>query len=156
MLIAERRRKNEKEYLEQGYFCGRAPQDARTDDNVLRAQRGVYGCNYLGYLLTWPIIAFVFIGAPALAFKAFSFLNKRGGSDVYHALPYTRTCVFISVLSSLFTGIAAVTAVSGVTAVIAYFIVGGDMEFLYATVLIILYCFLSAELYSYSLRYLYT
>lgn len=100
--------------------------------------------NYLGYLLTWPIIAFVFIGAPALAFKAFSFLNKRGGSDVYHALPYTRTCVFISVLSSLFTGIAAVTAVSGVTAVIAYFIVGGDMEFLYATVLIILYCFLSA------------
>ena len=77
-----------------------------------------------GYIFAVPGLLFVFTGAPALASRTFSFLNKRKGSDMFHALPYTRTCVFLSFLSSLLTAITAITAFIAVIGSVAYAVSG--------------------------------
>lgn len=77
-----------------------------------------------GFIYAIPALFFVFTGAPALAFRTFSFLNKRRGSDMFHALPYTRTCLFLSFLSSLITAITAITALIAVIGAVAYAVSG--------------------------------
>ncbi len=87
---------------------------------ILSVVGGLADRNYPVEYLTWPLLIIVFIGAPAFALRTFSFLNKRNSSDFFHALPYTRTCMYFSLLTSLIVGIAAVVAVSGAAAFIAY------------------------------------
>ncbi|MBO4423551.1 MAG: hypothetical protein J5879_08935 [Clostridia bacterium] len=60
----------------------------------------------------WFCVIFVFAGVPAMTLRAFSFLNKRSGSDFFHSLPHTRTAVFFSFLAALITCISIPPAVS--------------------------------------------
>lgn len=48
------------------------------------------------------ILSFTVI-APLLTIYLFRFLNRRDSSDFYHALPYTRTCLFVSRIAAVYT-----------------------------------------------------
>lgn len=53
----------------------------------------------------------LFVLAPTTIISVFSFLNKRKGSDFYHSLPASRTCMFTSFFLAAFTYTAAATVV---------------------------------------------
>ncbi len=60
-----------------------------------------------------PLIVLVFCGvAPLMTLSLFSFLNKRDASDLYHAIPATRPCLFVSFFAAIATWLAIVTAAS--------------------------------------------
>ncbi len=40
------------------------------------------------------LVLLTFIVAPAMALTLFSFLNRRRSADFFHALPYSRVCIF--------------------------------------------------------------
>lgn len=47
-----------------------------------------------------PPLYFVIFLVPIFFFVMFSFLHKRKDSDFFHAIPYTRTCVYVSFVSA--------------------------------------------------------
>lgn len=49
-----------------------------------------------------PLLLLLFL-TPILTLTMFSFLNKRNESDFYHAIPFTRPCVYFSFLASVLT-----------------------------------------------------
>lgn len=72
---------------------------------------------------------------PVLAFVMFSYLNKRNESDFYHAFPYTRTCVYVSMMAALLSWVWGILAVSCLSAGLCWainpyvtFSFGGLME----------------------------
>ena len=70
-----------------------------------------------------PIIVLAFVAAaPIMTFCLFGFMNKRNTSDFYHALPHTRTCMYISFMAAIGTWLAAIivgsTAISMLTILI--------------------------------------
>ena len=105
-----------------------------------------------GYLI-WTLLIFVFLGAPALALRTFSFHNKRGSSDFFHALPYTRSCIFLSLLSSLIVAIAVVVAVSGASAFAAYTILRAEADTFRKTAFL-LFCFFTSSVFTASVSVL--
>ena len=54
--------------------------------------------------------------APLFFFVLFSFLQKRKESDFFHAIPYTRTCVYVSFVTAALTFIWAIQLACGLTA----------------------------------------
>ena len=54
--------------------------------------------------------------APLFFFVLFSFLQKRKESDFFHAIPYTRTCVYVSFVTAALTFIWAIQIACGLTA----------------------------------------
>ncbi len=52
--------------------------------------------------------------APLFAADLFSFLFKRKQSDFFHAIPYTRTCVYVSFVAAILAVTAAILAGCGV------------------------------------------
>ncbi len=70
---------------------------------IVTATTMMYGSQIIPYLLV-----------PILALVLFSVFNKRGGSDFYQALPYTRTCIYVS-------WTVAILAVSAAVFVIGFF-----------------------------------
>ncbi len=59
-----------------------------------------------------PLLLLVLAFAPLLAFLMFSYLNDRGKSDFYHAVPQTRLCVYFSFISAIATWITSVLLIS--------------------------------------------
>lgn len=57
------------------------------------------------------ILTFVLL-APLMTLTLFQFLNKRPSSDLYHSLPDTRLCLFVSFFAAIFAWIAAIAVVS--------------------------------------------
>ncbi len=60
-----------------------------------------------------------FVITPVMMFILFSGFNKRAFCDFYHALPYTRQCVFVSFIAAVLTWIVGMSAISmavGITA----------------------------------------
>lgn len=58
-----------------------------------------------------PLIVLVFCGvAPLMTLSLFSFLNKRDASDLYHAVPATRPCLFVSFFAAIATWLIMITA----------------------------------------------
>lgn len=57
------------------------------------------------------ILTFVLL-APLMTLTLFQFLNKRPSSDLYHSLPNTRLCLFVSFFAAIFAWIAAIAVVS--------------------------------------------
>lgn len=55
-----------------------------------------YSILRVSHFLTAPILPVIMLTAPILLTCVFSFLFKRRDADFYHALPYTRPCLFIS------------------------------------------------------------
>ena len=51
------------------------------------------------YTLSIPSLVMSYL-APLFVFFAFSYLHKRRESDFYHAVPYTRTCVYVSFMAA--------------------------------------------------------
>ena len=62
-----------------------------------------------------PVGLVVFL-APLFFFVLFSFLQKRKESDFFHAIPYTRTCVYVSFITAALTFVWAIQLACGVTA----------------------------------------
>ena len=54
--------------------------------------------------------------APLFFFVLFSFLQKRKESDFFHAIPYTRTCVYVSFVTAALAFIWAIQIACGVVA----------------------------------------
>lgn len=54
--------------------------------------------------------------SPLFVFLMFSYLNKRNESDFYHAIPYTRTCVYVSFCASVLTWVFGILIVSSLSA----------------------------------------
>ena len=52
------------------------------------------------------------LAVPCFAFTSFGFLNKRHSSDFYHALPYTRSSIFVSFLLGILTWTVGIAFVS--------------------------------------------
>ena len=59
---------------------------------------------------------FVALLAPFFFFSLFSFLQKRKESDFFHAIPYTRTCVYVSFIASALTFVFAIQLACGLVA----------------------------------------
>ncbi len=57
---------------------------------------------------------------PIMVLILFSVFNKRSSSDFYHALPYTRACIFISNMAAVFTWVIGIAVVAGGIGLIAY------------------------------------
>lgn len=53
-----------------------------------------------GYSAHPILLAAVYLAAPVLMLNLFGFLRSRSASDVYHAVPQTRLCLFISFFSA--------------------------------------------------------
>ena len=58
--------------------------------------------------------------APIFFFALFSFLQKRKESDFFHAIPYTRTCVYVSFTAAALVFVWAIQLVSSLTAAILW------------------------------------
>ena len=108
-------------------------------------QRVIYNTAVVSSLEIQPLVVLAYIVvAPLLVLSAFYFLNKRNASDFYHAIPETRSCIFISLFSACISWVAIVllssTAVTLITTGILhnYFIVN------YSTVFISLFTIFSA------------
>lgn len=54
--------------------------------------------------------------APLFFFVLFSFLQKRKESDFFHAIPYTRTCVYVSFVTAALAFVWAIQLACGVVA----------------------------------------
>lgn len=67
------------------------------------------------YQLCLPLYAVIFL-APFFFLVLFSFLHKRKESDFFHAIPYTRTCVFLSFTAAALTFVFAIMIASAATA----------------------------------------
>ena len=66
-------------------------------------------------LLCFPVALVVFM-APLFFSTLFSFLQKRKESDFFHAIPYTRTCVYISFTAAALAFVFAIQAACGLVA----------------------------------------
>ncbi len=66
-------------------------------------------------LLCIPV-GFVTFLAPFFFFVLFSFLQKRKESDFFHAIPYTRTCVYVSFVTASLAFVWAIQITCGLTA----------------------------------------
>jgi hypothetical protein len=71
------------------------------------------------YLLCLPLYTLPF-SAPLFFLLLFSFLHKRKESDFYHAIPYTRTCVYISFASGALAMVFAIAAGSALLSGLIY------------------------------------
>lgn len=60
------------------------------------------------------------IVSPWMALIAFGYGNKRKNADFYHALPYTRECVYLSIYAAVITWMALIVAVSSVISLTGY------------------------------------
>ncbi len=61
--------------------------------------------------------AIAVLAAPLFFLVLFSFLQKRTQSDFFHAIPYTRTCVYVSFLASALASIFTIQAIAVAVAV---------------------------------------
>ncbi len=60
------------------------------------------------------------LAAPIMVLSLFSVFNKRASSDFYHALPYTRTCIFVSKMAAVYTWVIGVSATCSLLGLITY------------------------------------
>ncbi|MBE6585558.1 MAG: hypothetical protein E7645_03420 [Ruminococcaceae bacterium] len=62
-----------------------------------------------------PLYGMIFL-APFFFSALFSFLNKRKESDFFHAIPYTRTCVYLSFTAAALSFVFAIMILSSLAA----------------------------------------
>ncbi|MBO5271101.1 MAG: hypothetical protein J6B77_09965 [Clostridia bacterium] len=71
------------------------------------------------YALCFALLLIPFT-APFFCLVLFSFLHKRKQSDFYHAIPYTRTCVYVSFVSAALAFVFAISIVSALCSGLIY------------------------------------
>ncbi len=72
--------------------------------------------------------------APVMAFIAFGYGNKRKTSDFFHAVPYTRECVYISNYLAVMTWISIIAVVSTGVSVLSYSVFPTEFVVMYAQI----------------------
>lgn len=68
---------------------------------------------HISHLLTAPILPAMMLAAPVFVVSVFSFQFKRRDSDFYHALPYTRPCLFFSFTASALSLLLVLDVLAG-------------------------------------------
>lgn len=68
---------------------------------------------HISHLLTAPVLPAMMAAAPIFMIAVFSFQFRRRDSDFYHALPYTRPCLFVSFAAAALSLLFALEALSG-------------------------------------------
>lgn len=66
------------------------------------------------YIGLCPPLYFLPFAAPLFFLVLFSFLHKRRQSDFFHAIPYTRTCVFVSFSLAALASVSAIAILCAV------------------------------------------
>lgn len=66
-------------------------------------------------MLIIPVLVASYL-SPIFILIMFAYLNKRSESDFYHAIPYTRVCVYTSFVSAALTWVFAILIVGGLSA----------------------------------------
>ncbi len=100
-----------------------------------------YAAGALDYeYLALPLYPLILL-APLLTFCAFRFLNQREGSDFYHALPASRTCLFLSHFGAVLTWLMGTAVTSTLLTAILWGIQPG-VRLLLTDILLVpgLYC----------------
>ncbi|MBR3423906.1 MAG: ABC transporter permease [Clostridia bacterium] len=70
------------------------------------------------------LVLLSFIVAPAMALTLFSFLNRRRSSDFFHALPYSRICIFTSFFLSIAAWLCFIAVSTSAVNLAAYALFG--------------------------------
>ena len=74
---------------------------------------GTWAAETLNLIEVFPfLLAVMYIFAPVMALRLFRFLNKRNESDFYHALSFTRPCLYVSFFAAVMTWAAAQVVIS--------------------------------------------
>ena len=74
---------------------------------------GSQAADTLNLFAVFPfLLAVMYIFAPVMALRLFRFLNKRNESDFYHALSFTRPCLYVSFFAAVMTWAAAQVVIS--------------------------------------------
>ncbi len=92
--------------------------------------------------------ACIILIAPFFFLTLFSFLQKRRDSDFFHAIPYTRTCVYISFTTAALTMIGLIQAACGAVAALLWSACPYTTYDSRALVAYICLCFLAAAMLS--------
>ena len=66
-------------------------------------------------MLLIPVLVASYL-SPIFILIMFAYLNKRSESDFYHAIPYTRVCVYTSFVAAALTWVFAILIVGGLSA----------------------------------------
>ncbi len=69
-----------------------------------------------------PLMMLPIFVAPIMTLIVFSGFNKRKYADFYHALPYTRICIFISYTASILTWIFSILILAGAVSLLMHLI----------------------------------
>lgn len=80
-------------------------------------------------------LVLILLLAPILTLTTFRFLNKRNESDFYHAIPFTRPCVFFSYLTAVLTWLF-MTVISTMVTIILFRLGSSGVSINLAAVLI--------------------
>ena len=70
------------------------------------------------------LVLLTYIVAPAMALTLFSFLNKRRSADFFHALPYSRVCIFTSFFISIVAWLCFIAVSTSAVNLAAYAVFG--------------------------------
>ncbi len=76
------------------------------------------------------LVLLTFIVAPAMALTLFSFLNRRRSADFFHALPYSRICIFTSFFLSIGAWLCFIAVSTSALNLAAYVVCGFKGAFL--------------------------
>ena len=98
-------------------------------------------------LLCVPVGILVFL-APLFFLTLFSFLQKRKESDFFHAIPYTRTCVYVSFTAAALAFVFTIQAACGLIAGILWGLAPGVTFDLGGMVAYVFICMLAAAMLS--------
>ncbi len=59
-----------------------------------------------------PVLFILMLASPIIVLNMFSFLNKRSESDFYHAIPFKRSCVYISFMAAVLSWLTLISLLS--------------------------------------------
>lgn len=101
--------------------------------------------NYTGVeWMAWLILTFVAI-TPLLMLQMFQFMNKRNASDFYHALPHTRSTIFLSMFASVMTWVVISILATVIPSLIGAAIFSKYFSLIYDTFFLFILCCLAAS-----------
>ena len=99
-------------YSSQSYY---AEQESIYDEAVKHTPETV---NALQLFLAVPFTCAIV--TPIMVLLVFSIFNKRASSDFYHALPYTRPCMFASTMAAVLTWVIGICLICSVIGLAGY------------------------------------
>ncbi len=81
---------------------------------------GVFSPEVVDHIVLCPPLYFLPFLSPLFFLVLFSFLHKRKQSDFFHAIPYTRTCVFVSFSLAALAAISVIAILSAALSAFLY------------------------------------